>query len=87
VRRIAIFPEVDTELAGKPPVVFSKNGYRIQLIDCLSPKGAIGFPDHARLELSAIIVRTIDGALYGPGTDRRAVAGHQAQAVAACRQF
>jgi hypothetical protein len=24
------FPEVDTEFVNRPPVVFSKNGYRIQ---------------------------------------------------------
>jgi AraC family ethanolamine operon transcriptional activator len=32
------------------------------------------FRDHARLELSAVIVRTIDGALYGPGKDCRSIA-------------
>jgi hypothetical protein len=58
VRRIAIFPEVDTELAGRSPVVFSKNGYSIELIDCLSLKGAIGW-------CSREIIENVDGVALG----------------------
>lgn len=35
------FPEVDIEFGGRPPAVFSENGYGIQQISCLSLEGAI----------------------------------------------